>query len=404
MGCRPGPLTVLTAEEEDCLARYVVEMADMGFGLTREDIMRLAFVIIDKSGRAHPFRDGKAGRGWFEAFRARHPRLTLRTPQPLSYCRALCSNPGVIQDFFAKLGAVCARLNLLAKPMQIFNVDQSGVSVVHKPGKVVTELGRRNVWSLTSAEKGRTHTILACVSASGFALPPLMIYPRKRAVPEHLREGAAPGTLFRSSENGWINQEIYLEWFQFFLKNIPPTRPVLLIEDGHSSHITIELIELARANDVHLLCLPAHTTHILQPLDVGVFKSFKSFFSKACHKYLVSNPGRVITTDVIASIVGEAWSQSMTPLNIMSGFKKCGIYPLNPGEIIDRQLAPSKAVQPKKSLPCSSSDSVLSSSLSSSDCQSATTTSKGSDSLVTNPPNSTSNPSTYYLTTFNILY
>ena len=45
-------------------------------------------------------------------------------------------------------------------------------------------------------------------------------------------------------------------------------RPVLLIQDGHASHMSIGLIELARANDVHLLCLPAHTTHILQPLDV----------------------------------------------------------------------------------------------------------------------------------------
>ena len=124
---------------------------------------------------------------------------------------------------------------------------------------------------------------------------------------------------------------------------IPPARPILLIEDGHGSHNSIELIELACANDVHLLCLPAHTTHILQPLDIGVFKSFKIFFSKACHKYLTKNPGRVVTSDVIASLVGEAWPQASTPLNIMGGFRKCGIYPLNPGAVTDRQLAPSHA-------------------------------------------------------------
>ena len=60
----------------------------------------------------------------------------------------------------------------------------------------------------------------------------------------------------------------------------PLTRPVLLIEDGHSSHVSIKLIELARKNGVHLLCLPAHTTHILPPLDVGVFKSFKAYFQR----------------------------------------------------------------------------------------------------------------------------
>ena len=55
-----------------------------------------------------------------------------------------------------------------------------------------------------------------------------------------------------------------------------------------------------------MLCLSAHTVNVLQPLDVGVFKWFKTFFSKACHKYLTKHPGRVITsTNVIASLIGE---------------------------------------------------------------------------------------------------
>ena len=118
------------------------------------------------------------------------------------------------------------------------------------------------------------------------------------------------------SENGWITSELYLDWFKFFLRNISPARPVLLIQDGHSSHVSIELIELARENNVHLLCLPSHTSHILQPLDVGVFKSFKSNFSKACQKYLTERPGQVVTTNVIAQLVHNAWYNSFTPVNM----------------------------------------------------------------------------------------
>ena len=109
--------------------------------------------------------------------------------------------------------------------------------------------------------------------------------------------------------------------------------------------MSIELIELARSNDVHLLCLPLHITHILQPLDVGVFKSFKSNFSKTCSKYLAAHPGRVITSDKLVSLVAEAWLLSLSPLNIMSGFKKTRIYPINPSEVTDRQIAPSKPFQ-----------------------------------------------------------
>ena len=111
--------------------------------------------------------------------------------------------------------------------------------------------------------------MLACVS--GYVLPPMIIYPRKKCVPKSLKEGAIPDTFFATSECGLINLELYLEWFRFFLEHIPPTRPVLLLKDGYVSHTSIEVIELARANNVHILCLPAHTTHVLQLLDVAGF-------------------------------------------------------------------------------------------------------------------------------------
>lgn len=81
---------------------------------------------------------------------ARHPRLSLRTPQALSYCRASSSKKETIEDYFAKLGSLHGRLNLIPKPSQIYNADEIGVTVVHKPSKVVAELGRRNVSSLIS--------------------------------------------------------------------------------------------------------------------------------------------------------------------------------------------------------------------------------------------------------------
>ena len=271
--------------------------------------------------------------------------LTVRTPQALSYSRAYNATKEVLADYFAKLGAIYARLNILSKPMLVFNSDEFGVSVVHKPGKAITELGRRCVWSVTSAEKRKNHIILACVAASGFVLPPFMIYSRKR-VTENIKDGAFPGTQFHCSDTGWVNADLYLEWFKFFLSSIPPARPVLLIEDGHASHISIDVIELARKNEVYLLCLPSHTTHILQPLDIAVFKSVKSHYSSECRKYLLNHPGQVITTHNIASLIGKVWPLAFTPVNIMTGFKKAGAFPLNPGVVADHQVAPSLAVNP----------------------------------------------------------
>ena len=56
LDCRPGPATVLTVEQEERLSHYLIEMSEIGFGLTREDIMHLAFLIAEKFNPEHPFR------------------------------------------------------------------------------------------------------------------------------------------------------------------------------------------------------------------------------------------------------------------------------------------------------------------------------------------------------------
>ncbi len=61
-----------------------------------------------------------------------------------------------------------------------------------------------------------------------------------------------------------------------FIQYAVPERPVVLIVDGHKSHLTLELIDLCRREQIILLCLPPHTMHALQPLDGSVFKSLKA--------------------------------------------------------------------------------------------------------------------------------
>ena len=60
---------------------------------------------------------------------------------------------------------------------------------------------------------------------------------------------------------------------------------------------------------------------------------------------LANNPGQVITPEKLALLVAEAWPTTFTPVNIMAGFKKAGVHPLNPGVVSDRQIAHSKVYQ-----------------------------------------------------------
>ena len=194
---------------------------------------------------------------------------------------------------------------------------------------------------ITAAEKGRTNTILASGSASGHALPPMIIFPRQR-VSLDLMSGAPADTLFTGTTLGWINSVVFFKWFKFFVSQIPPKRPVLLLYDGHASHISTDVIEYAHLHHIEIMCLPAHSSHLLQPLDVAVFKPLKTHFNEACRKFLQSNPGRVITIYDISQLVGEAWPQALTLVNLISGFSNSGIYPLNPAKITLEKLAPSQ--------------------------------------------------------------
>ena len=102
--------------------------------------------------------------------------------------------------------------------------------------------------------------------------------------------------------------------------------------------MSIEAIEYSKANDLYILSLPSHTTHVLQPLNIGVFKSSKTHFSKASARYMADHPGQVITTDL--SLVADAWPHSFTKLNIMSGFiRKSGLFTCI---VDDRCAAPSR--------------------------------------------------------------
>ena len=59
----------------------------------------------------------------------------------------------------------------VSKPMQIFNCDETGVTIVFKPNKVVTKLGKKHMYAVSAAEQGKTHMILSCVSAIGLCCP-----------------------------------------------------------------------------------------------------------------------------------------------------------------------------------------------------------------------------------------
>ena len=104
---------------------------------------------------------------------------------------------------------------------------------------------------------------------------------------------------------------------------------LLLLMDGHSSHYNPSTIKTAAAQQVILFCLPPHTTHIAQPLDVGCFGVLKRYWDEECHEYMAKNKGKLVTRFQFSELFSQAWARTMVPRNICAGFKATGVYPLD---------------------------------------------------------------------------
>ena len=273
--------------------------------------------------------------GWWSRFCKRLPQLSLRKGDPFQHARAEMTNYEVFKNYFDLLGETLDKYDLKDKPSQIYNCDESGMPLEHKLPRTISAKGTKKVRQCSSGNKTQI-TVLGCASATGQALPPMVIFAGKK-FNHTLSEGEIPGTLYGVSDSGWMDHELFALWFSsHFLQHAVSSRPLLLLLDGHSSHYTLELIQTAADHDVVIFCLPPHTTADTQPLDTSVFGPLKTYWSEACRHYMFDNPGRIITKFQFSNLFSHAWSKGMSIENIVSGFRSTGIYPFNPNAILDK--------------------------------------------------------------------
>ena len=153
---------------------------------------------------------------WWESFKHRHPEITLHSAEPLAYARAVVSDPTLLDRYYDILEQALSQNDLMDKPCQSFNCDETGTPLSPKPTKVVTTKADKHPYSVSAGDKTQI-TVLMCCSAGGYPIPPY-IFDRKFIKPE-LAEGEVPGTAYGCSNSGWIDSDLIELWF----KHVCPT-------------------------------------------------------------------------------------------------------------------------------------------------------------------------------------
>ena len=191
----------------------------------------------------------KLSNGWYYCFMSRQNHLVLRKGDPIADIRMNCLTKKIKNDYYEKLKKTMEENKLMNNPSQIYNVHETSMLLDHHPPKVVAVKGQKKVCSRMSGNKSQV-TVIACVSATGHALLPFVIFDAKQLNNEWTR-GEVAGTRYGLSSSGWVDTELIKGWLvKHFLKNAVGARPLVL--DGHSTHYQPELIRYAREYKVIL--------------------------------------------------------------------------------------------------------------------------------------------------------
>jgi len=230
-------------------------------------------------------------------------------------------------------------------------MDEKGVLIGQSRREWVVV--KRGVHGNQKAQDGGREliTVVETVSATGLVLKPMVIYAGANAMMDWftdisfseeglLREPSKDDAQFSVTSSGWTNYEMMLHWLQYYNEQtaqLADGEYRLLIIDGHGSHLQLPVHEFCDENRIILACMPPHSTHLLQPLDVGCFQPLQHYYSHEIDDIVSGSQGLVsITKRLFWRAYREARVKTFTVETIKSSWAKTGLEPMNPRMVIRR--------------------------------------------------------------------
>jgi hypothetical protein len=244
-----------------------------------------------------------------------------------------------MHDWFKQLDAF--RKDNGIQDEDLYNFDETGFAMgLISTARVVTRQEIAGRPKLLQPGPREWVTSIECINSTGFAVPPCIIFKGKVHIQGWFEELALPDDWrLEVSANGWTTDEITYRWLRYCF--IPATtartrgKYRLLVLDGHGSHLTPQFDKLCRDNDIICICMPAHSSHLLQPLDVGCFGPLKRAYGGLIEAKQRLGFHHIDKHDFLQAYP-TARSEVFSIQNIQSGFRATGIHPYDPDEVLKR--------------------------------------------------------------------
>ncbi|EGU71996.1 hypothetical protein FOXB_17495 [Fusarium oxysporum f. sp. conglutinans Fo5176] len=262
---------------------------------------------------------------WVHNFIQRQPELITRRFRRYDYQRAKCEDPTIIRGWFRLVENTIAKYGIQLD--DIWNFDETGFMMgMIEPGMSSLEIVNGLLRFRRSMQKVNRSRRLSLVQAN----ITLLI---------GIENATYPGDwVIALSENGWTNNQLGLDWLRHFDRSTKD-RSVgsyrLLILDGHESHHSAEFMRYCEEKKIITLCMPAHASHLLQPLDVGCFGPLKKAYGREIERLIGCSINHISKTEFFPAF-HAAYRATITESNIRGGFRGAGLAPLNPENVISK--------------------------------------------------------------------
>src|SRR5450432_3992596 len=324
----------LTATEELTLVQWILSMDQRGLAPRPESVRQMADLLLQK--RSNSNSNSQVGKLWVYNFVRRHQALQTRYNRKYDYQRAKCEDPQVIRDWFRLVKNIIAKYSI--EEQDIYNFDEIGFQMgVISTTKVVTSVERSNRPVAIQPGNREWVTAIDCISTAGWALPPVIIFEGKVHQSTWYTEALPLDWTIAVSENGWTDNKLGLVWLQnvFEKHTAHRTKGVyrLLILDGHGSHVTLEFDLFAKEHSIITLCMPSHSSHLLQPLDVGCFAVLKRQYGRQIEGLMRNGVNHIDKHDFLEAYY-NARNETMTQANISNSFAATGVLPYDPERVL----------------------------------------------------------------------
>ncbi|CAF4517648.1 unnamed protein product [Rotaria magnacalcarata] len=304
-GGNPCGNKILSDGEEKFLIHVIHKFQEWQHPLTRSDFISIARTFMIEMNKKKITEDSLL-REWFNGFQKRwFNEIKFVETSKLESVRSLSCTQLVVDRWFDHLNKVLAKLNLFDRPEAIYNVDESAFG--DDPGRKQVIIKRDSKYAISSqGGSGKCYTtLLMCTSASGKFLPPYIIFRAQRLFDVWIPRNGYPGSRYNATPSGWSDENTFYDWLcNHFTPAVKMVKkPLLLIMDGHYSHLSTRIIKYCMNNGIHLECLPPHTTTILQPLDVLTLSKVKTSWRKLLQNHYKETNAEPVSKQKVSLLV-----------------------------------------------------------------------------------------------------